>query len=459
MIVIRAGRGTSSGRGTKVRGLLLSLQQRKHRWGATGRHAKPLGTRSTILKRRALGAFYGRVVAYFMLSSWRELHPPKVLLDEDIRWVLRSAFADGATCEPRPASPARAVDLIHRFRLLAQVTSRLDAEQLDRALTPALRTTLSDEARWRVMRSLAVTQARECVCEAAEQSGTDIILLKQAALEALKLITPAQRFAADVDVLIDVDRIAELGASLIKQGCVVRPRRNPGYHPVVYRTPADISIEIHTAIPYVRRRPAASFVELEELRRSDWNQTQRLAPFLRVRTPPLDLLSAHLVAHSLAQHRFTPHHHAPLRAVADVCHLGLDQAEALAEAAFGWIEADVARVEYNALLELVRGLRLDRVDSLSAAALRLLDHVIASALNDRYQARLLFQREMQVIRQMGVWSWAKTRAQRVVNPTEEELSWLVRDGSAADRNAARAMTPIVFARRLGRVVSGVFARR
>lgn len=143
------------------------------------------------------------------MSRFRyELHPPEVLLDADIRWVLLAAFAGDGPHNARPASPERAARLIDQFSLVNQVTSRLSAAELAEALTPALQEQISAVARRRVIRSLAVVQVRELVCQVAIESGVNIVLLKQAALEAIGLVTPAQRYATDVDVLLKRDDVA-----------------------------------------------------------------------------------------------------------------------------------------------------------------------------------------------------------------------------------------------------------
>ena len=50
-----------------------------------------------------MGYLYGACLN--MSRFGRELRPPDVLLDADIRWVVLAAFADGGPGDARPASP------------------------------------------------------------------------------------------------------------------------------------------------------------------------------------------------------------------------------------------------------------------------------------------------------------------------------------------------------------------
>lgn len=390
------------------------------------------------------------------LLRWADdFHPPRVVLDNDIRWVLLAAFADPYPNDARPDSPERAAKLIQQFDLVNQVAYRLTKQQLEQAITPQYQQHISNIARSRIMHSLAVVQARELACRTAEETGVDIVLLKQAALEVMGLVTPAQRFGADVDILVRASDIGRLSDALCQRGCQERKRRSPKYHPMVLRTPADVSIEMHTVIPYVRMAPRDDPVDLRCLIQQGLVATGQQPQQPHVFLPNIQLLAAHLVAHNLVQHRFTPRTHPPLRTLRDAYILRLDENPEHAKAAYALIAADILNSEFSALCACIGSLKRGVVDAHEESR-KLLSHLIAASIDENYQARLQVQREWQVIREYGIRHWALSRVQRVFAPTEEELTDVVNDGAAADQRAARRMLPSMFARQIIKSVTALF---
>ena len=383
-----------------------------------------------------------------------ELRPPNVQLDADIRWVLLAAFADAGPGDARPALPERAARLIHRFSLVNQVASRLSAAQLAQALTPALQEQVSAVARSRVMRSLAVVEARERVCRAATEAGVDIVLLKQAALEVMGLVTPGQRFASDVNLLVDSAQIEKLSRALEASGCLKRPRRNPKYHPVVFATPSDISLELHIAIPCLRLNAQGEFLQLLDLKQHNLVQVTANSQ-ANVFVPTRAVLAAHLVTHGLVQHRFTPQHHPAFRVVVDAQIVELHRECDANSDAYGFIRSVLARREFDALAELSQQLSAGNLDDLSPNAQVLANHVIASSTDADYRSLLMLQRQLQKIHDVGLVNWTIGQAKRGFFPTDEELNILVQSRMAANWGDAKRLTPVILTSQLGRALARV----
>ncbi len=383
-----------------------------------------------------------------------DFHPPRIPIDADIRWVLLAAFADAGPGHARPASPERAARLIQQFSLVNQVTSRLSAAQLAQAVTPALQEQISAVARGRVMRSLAVVEARERVCRAATEAGVDIVLLKQAALEAMGLVTPGQRYASDVDLLGDSAQIEELSRALEASGCLKRLRRNPKYHPVVFSTPSDISLELHIAIPCLRLNAQGEFLQILDLKRNNLVQVAANSQ-ANVFVPTRAVLAAHLVTHGLIQHRFTPQHHPAFRVVVDAQIVELHRECDANSDTFGFIGSVLDRREFDALAELSQQLSAGNLDDLSPKAQALANHVIASSIDANYRSLLILQRQVQKIHDVGPINWAIGQAKRGFFPTDEDLNILVQNRIASNLGDAKRLTPVMLTSQLGRALARV----
>jgi hypothetical protein len=346
-------------------------------------------------------------------------HPPRLLPSEDLDWVLRRAFG------PK----ARSVALAQRDRFQAvELAAALGLGPIiaHRTLASVLEAELGLEASAALGRALLLQTAhglkRRAVlaefCAVAASAGKTVVLLKHAALEALGLAEPATRSAVDIDVLVhgsDLDAIAEAAA---RAGFERDGRWPSELHPLVVSPKAHgVPVECHVGLPGVRpaEGPAdATFDSLEHaglLRPAPGHPSSVLVPAEHV-------VAAHLVAHALVQHRFTPDQPA-MRLLTDGALLELDTDHELAERAYGPIAHAVARDEYQALLELLallrRGADVSEINEHPEPA-RLLAHVVASATDRVYRESLVVARQRQRLVESGLGSWLGYHARTAFRP-------------------------------------------
>ncbi len=371
-----------------------------------------------------------------------KLRPPDVPIDADIRWVLLAAFADGGPRGARPASPERAARLIQQLSLVSQVASRLTAAQLARALTPALQEQICAVASRRVMRSLAVVRAREAVCRVAAEADVEIVLLKQAALEAMGMVTPAQRYATDVDLLVRPEEVTRISDYLIRLG-FVREKKIHAHGVVVVRSADGIGVELHTNIVDVRLRgddlvPDFSLLKERGLIRPSDDTS------LRIWIPALAVLGAHLVAQGWLLFHFVPNaplHKSPIRVIVDLGLLGVHSREGLVGDIFGLIKHQVPAAEFFGLVELVGRLADGDIEHLSEKARTVFNHAMAALLDDDYRHSLLLIRQRDAISREGVLGWSVRQFKRAIVPSPELVQFMINSGKARHGVEARLRIP------------------
>ena len=366
------------------------------------------------------------------------LQPPDVPLDADIRWVLLAAFADPYPADARPASAERAAELVQQFRLVSSITSRLSQEQLASALSPALQETLSQVARHRVMRSLAVAQARERVARAAVDASVDIVLLKQAALETLGLASQGQRYATDVDVLVDPDDVARFSDSLRKAGLLPEKGKTHAHGVVVLRTADDIGLELHTQLVDLRLPDDDAPIDFRRLK--GHGLLNALASTDRIFTPSAQVLAAHLVAQGWYLFHFVPnapHHKSPWRVIVDIGLLGLHRDPPLAERAYALIRHLVPMSEYSGLIALVDELCRGDLEHLSDDARRTANHAMAAALDEDYRSQLILPHQRYAILHEGLLHWARRNLARALLPSRSQIESQMQKSGVTTRLGAR----------------------
>jgi hypothetical protein len=375
------------------------------------------------------------------------LRPPSVELDADIRWFLSAAFADEFQMSVQPASPARAARLVEEFSLTNRVVSRLSRAQLFEALTPKLAEVLSQNFRQRVMRSLAVAQVRQTVCFAAEGSGIEIALLKQAALEALGIVSPQQRYATDIDVLVRPDQLFLFCAALERQGLSRETRKHHAHGVPVLRSESGVGVELHTELFDLRLEQHTEPLTLASLHERNLLQpVDTKAP--HVTTPTLAVIAAHIVAQGWYLFHFVPNaprHKSPFRVIADITTLGLHTNETLSKATFSHIQHEGREDEFIGLVKLVQHLALGDFGKLTGLPRRLLDHAIASRLDENYRRRLVITHQMAMLRTEGIPAYFARQGRRI---------WQ----TPAESNASARQRLSVFAELARKAVLGLTAR-
>ncbi len=314
----------------------------------------------------------------------------------ELLWVLHRAFGPSGQAAAGAVDGECAVAMATRLSVASRIGCR--AAQIDlspevgskaaRALREAFH---ADAARAVLLQAVA----REVLAVVAG-FGVRCALLKFCALRARGVLELGSRAAGDVDVLVPEKDGRRLCAALVAAGC--RQERgwagNHQFSPLWH--PSGVMIEVHRAVPGVGlggRRRAASF---DDLRRVGLLQPE---PVLGPTTflPTRRFLVAHAVIHGLAQHGLAPQSYPLLRMVADVHDLGVADEEwsALDNGDPRIFAGVVSQRELAAAWMVCQDLREGRAPALlggvepsASAAARLLRHMLAGRLNERYAAYL-----------------------------------------------------------------------
>lgn len=396
-----------------------------------------------------------------MTSPPPTLHPPELALDEDVRWVLLAAFSNaGAVDRHPPASAERAARLVREFGIVGQVTSRHSRAQLLGALSSAEVDTLTRIATTWTMRGLAAARVTTEVCEVATREKIAIALLKQAALRSLGLVTPAQRHASDVDLLVRRADVAPLSEALQRHGFTLERDKEHAHGVVVLRSAEKVGVELHTSIVGLTPASGASGFDLDTLLDRQL-ATPHSPKSARVWLPRLEVVGAHLVWQGWGLFRYAPHapeHKTPFRVLADLQHLGVHTNPTLRAAIRQYLPATVPEQDYQGLVELAASLALGDCEPSSEAAKLVLRHMLATRLDQRYRDSLYLVRQREALRAEGLTGWIRRQLRRALRPSNEELEHMVRVGSATSVAMARLQLPLQLATRSLRGVVESFGR-
>jgi hypothetical protein len=237
-----------------------------------------------------------------------------------------------------------------------------------------------------------------------ESRNLPIVFLKFAALCTKGIVTPSSRAACDLDLLVRPDDTAQVIEALKTIGFVKSDLVVPEHHPSILSRVDGVVIELHVHLPYVRTVLGGRHARLDDLADA-LLLTPASETSTSVKVPIDELLTAHLIAHGLAQHGFTPKTYSLLRMVSDLIDLGLPENEALALDAFRWIQTDVTYAEFSALLQLLGVLKHSyhtKIWAQDEPVSMLLRHFVLGALDPKYQARVILRLYLRAFEEDGV---------------------------------------------------------
>ena len=223
---------------------------------------------------------------------------------------------------------------------------------------------------------------------AASARGLPLTFLKFAALQQAGYLTPGSRPAADVDVLVPDDRLADARGMLAQAGFQAVAGDVDPHQIEPHADDEGRVVEVHRWIPWlaVAGWPRASHAALADAR--------ALVPLadaaLSVTRPKDAVLTAHVLSHGLAQNGFFPAVSPFFRAIADL--VDLTRGAVLDERAIApWLVRAVSTEEAAGCLALARDLKAGDVGALDApetAAGLLLRHGVCGALDESYRRDL-----------------------------------------------------------------------
>jgi hypothetical protein len=374
------------------------------------------------------------------------LDPPPVALDSDLRWLLTAAFASRIPESEIPASPGRVVELAEHWGLIQRLTALRSNAELVSALGSELAQSLNQRASRMTMRCLGVSRACHAVCLAAARSGTELVLLKGAALELSGLSKTGERYFTDVDLLVAPEAQTKLADDLLSSGFELERGKRHAHGVMVVRDQAGVGVELHTTIRDVQVTGAAA-VGVDVLRQA----ALLCAPSVPVEqfgrgniwVPAPSILVAHVMTQGWYLFHFVPHaprHKTPLRVVADLCLLRVGEDARLESAAYEHVKTMIPESEFRGLVALSRHLSRGDLSSMPFHAQRVLDHIVASAVDESYRRSLTWQCQRHAIAMEGLFGWGTRQIRRTLDPSKRDIQSRITSGKA--RNALEARLQI-----------------
>ncbi len=319
--------------------------------------------------------------------------PPAAAVTPALRWVLARAFGpEGQAVEEPPAEAALA--LATALSLAARIAARQSPDRLAGELGPPGAAEIRRQRALAAAQEMRLERALEAVDEIAADLRIPYAPLKGEALVLGGFAPEGGRFAADVDLLVPEAKLESLQRELVARGFQIAGQPYEHQAPLLRHRDGG-AIELHRKIPGLRLagKRSATFEDLAAAGLTGpLSPVAGRKPRADVRLPRREVLTAHALLHTLAQHAFAAA--APgFLMIADLQDLGFRGSAGRATLASiaPWIERDVGYEEATAALDLTTRLAAGDgalLENYAAderpPARRLADHFVAAATDPRY---------------------------------------------------------------------------
>ncbi len=363
--------------------------------------------------------------------------PPACDLEPELLWLLTRAFSTARHPAPEAIDARRALELAATFDLGARLATRSGFEELDRELgREAAEALVATQAAARA-EALRRHRTVSLLLDVVAARSIPLALLKGQALEEDGIVPLGGRFACDVDLLVPEPRARELAEELTREGYALEDFPESEHQLTVMSHPRLAAVEIHLMIPGVRLAPGEAPVGFEGLERAD-HLVQASGRERLCMIPSRAVLMAHLLAHGVAQHGWSPASYPLSRMLADLSDLGVGSRDGDFELAAGMTSASVNRAEATAVRKLCDLLERGALEGIEetgdppSGALVLLRHLVAGQLDRAYRESLrlrihrpgLSGRSTIAVLTKRLWRMVfKTRAELEViyGPTDSKL--------------------------------------
>jgi len=338
--------------------------------------------------------------------------PPRLAFSPELRWVLKAAFA---TALPGPALRVPlVVELARQLDLTARIAGRCSHEQVSEALNPAAARAFAQHRLAVRAGNRALVGTLQRVAQTAATLGIPLVLLKFAALTALKVIEEGDRDARDIDILVGAEDADRLWQRLVELGFApVVARRNTEHLPGLLaadRSIVELELRVKGLSLAANSGAARKPITLAELRRENLLLP---TPFPDCWTLAPELLAAHATVHALLQHGNTPGYPG-MRLLTDLSDLR-KRYEILPEATQRFVSEQTSHTLMHSALAVTEMLEVAepsaRLEQEAEPAL-ILRHVIAASCDADYQRSLPLQRALQLRAEGRLLSTALSRLRR-----------------------------------------------
>jgi hypothetical protein len=302
--------------------------------------------------------------------------PPPVDLTPEIRWVLLRSLGPLEILTPPGFDPATASDLAVKLGVAARIAARMGRDALVSEIGDAAAPLLANRVT-AVGAELAQERTIERCVAISESTTISIALLKSHKLRLSGRMIEGSRRTADVDLLVSDDCALEYHAALLAAGFVTGELEGPGVeqHLAPLADPESGIVEVHTRLLGVSTGKGDS-MRWSDLRAADG--LRRLpAAGATCFIPSDEMLTAHALAHGIAQNGRRPNSYALLWMLGDLIDLEAESRPV----PIALVAASVSEEEACAALELAGALgRGDLVEGwgeISGDARKLLSSILA----------------------------------------------------------------------------------
>lgn len=312
----------------------------------------------------------------------------------ELAWVLSRGLGPRPfRAGPRCAGPV--LEVADRLDLAARIGARVPRHVLDAEVGEEASALLWRRHQQAVAAVMVLEMGCRDLASAARELGVPVIFLKGMALQLRGRQPSGSRSVADIDALVPADAAETVQRELVRRGWVAAgiPPAEHQLPPVA--SPRGAVVEVHTMVRGVRLTDARSSASALDLIHGGLVEA---LPQLegQCSVPTDEVMMAHLLAHGLAQHGFSPHAYPGARLLADVQDLAWDEARwsCFSSSGLRWIERDVGAASVAAVRELAERLAageppLELLAEEGEAGV-LLRHVVAGGLDQDYRRSLRF---------------------------------------------------------------------
>ncbi len=251
--------------------------------------------------------------------------PPQTVIDADLAWVLRAAFASAENLTP-PNDPARALRAARALQVSGRVASRLGTPR--GVSLGTLASELSADYYANVAQETLLMQAQQQIAQLAEQLKIPTIVVKFGALRLAGVISIGSRAVSDLDLLLPKAYARDFWLALLAAGFERTNTHEYSHQLEALRDPFGAVIDLHVHLPGVFVQ-GATFASADQL--IALGHVTRSAGGMLV--PNTSVLAAHAIVHALVQNRSTPQTYSSLRMLSDVMDMRRREPQVLQNAA------------------------------------------------------------------------------------------------------------------------------
>ena len=197
---------------------------------------------------------------------FHDLKPPRVRVDRQLEFVLRTTFGESCDASKAPASGSAAWRWACQLGLCAPLVERLLAAQMQGCLGLEVAKEIEAVESQASRGQAALEVARERLEQAVTGFNVDLVLLDAPVLVSLNQKTHAPR-ASDMFLLVEVEQSRDVTMALSYAGFKSQVRESPRGSETAFLAPEGGALLLERQLRFVRMVPGGVFVDVACLKR------------------------------------------------------------------------------------------------------------------------------------------------------------------------------------------------